>query len=308
MAEQITPRGRIQGIDLRDVWRIGEGKFVEKIQQSSAPEYMTEMIKQIKRLGRRVLGKQIIAVAEYGGIIDRGRPEVTIDDIYRKHPALADARQNNLITDQDVVEGSKKIRYVGDDENLINATCILPSMIRSGEYKANIPYGERMPIKKAVYRLRERESVDEKTEVERNRKMWEKLGRFFHLKPEGARRIDSLDALISYGREVRKTIIPLKFASEESYFRVEDPSIEIGDNKRLFGHINIQAVSMFVKDEHGSRVIVSHYVGKKWKDNSWPVVLGMIKEVERSIARAVDFEGNSHKFVIYAGKADGNNG
>lgn len=301
-------RARIQGVDLRDVWRIGEGKFVEKIQNSSAPEYMTEMIRQIKRLGRRVLGKQIIAVAEYGGMIDSDRPNVTIDDIYKKYPALAEARQDGLITDDDVVNGTKKIRYIGDDENLINATCILPSMIRSGEYKANIPYGERVPIKKAVYRLRERVSVDEKVEIERNRKMWGKLGRFFHIKPDGARQIDTLDSLISHGRDVGKTIIPIRFASEESYFRVEDPSIEIGDNKRLFGHINIQAVSLFVKDDHGSRVIVSYYVGKKWKDNSWPVVLKMIKGVESSIANAVDRERLSHKYVIYAGKVDGNKG
>ncbi len=303
MAEHKT---RIHGIDLNDVWRIGERKFVEKIEQSPAPEYMAKMIKQIKRTGRRVLGKQIIAVAEYGGKIDSKRPEVTVDDIYTKYPALGDARQAGLVSDQDVVEGTKKIKYIGDNENLISATCILPDTIRSGEYKADIPYGERVPIKKAVYSPRERESANERVEVERNKRMWGKLGRFFHFEPDAVRQTESLDFLISHGREVGKIIIPLRFASEESYFRVEDPSIEIGDNKRLFGHINIQAVSMFVKDDHGSRVIVAYYVGKKWKDNSWPVVLGMVKEVEKSIARAVEREGVSRKHLIYAGKADGN--
>lgn len=303
MSEQTR---RIQGIDLNDVWRIGERKFVEKIQASPAPEYMAEMIKQVKRLGRRVLGKQIIAVAEYGGKIDNRRSEVTIDDIYAKYPALAIARENGQITDEDVVEGIKKIKYIGDNENLISATCILPDRIRVGEYKADIPYGERVPIKKAVYRLRERESVDEKTEVERNKRMWDKLGRFFQFEPGAVAQTDNLDFLISHGREVGKTIIPLRFASEESYFRVEDPSIEIGENRRLFGHINVQAVSMFVKDERGSRVIVAYYIGKKWKDNSWPVVLGMIKDMEKSISRAVEQEGNSRKYIIYAGKADGN--
>jgi len=293
------------GFDLKDVWRIGEGQFVKKIEKAGAPTYMVDLIKGIKHAGRRVLGKQIIAVAEYSGKIDRERPNVTIDDIFRNYPPLAEALEKGLITVSDVESGIRKLNYLQENDHFVDMTCLLPREIRVDGYTASVNYSDRMPIKRAFFQQRERPTKDEKNEVERNGKMWKNLAGYFKYDRSIIAGINDInDAMSILGKD--KTIIPLRFSSEEYYIRVEDPSIDIGGNKRLWDHVNVQAASLFVKDENGSRVVVLYYLGKKWKGDSWPVVYSYIEKLRESISVGVQVEAKGRAFATPAGSVDGN--
>jgi hypothetical protein len=292
-------------IDPKDIWRIGERQTIERIKNHDRTNYFTKLVKAIKTVGREALGPKIIALAEYKGTLRDGE-RVIIDNIIESYSSLQQAYNERLITSEDIASGVERIGIVRHNSGLLDVTHILPAVINiPGEReKHELTDDQRIPIEKAVFTERA-ESNNQIVEVERNKRIWGLLANFFQLK----KGLESINTFEDFQRafEGNKIIIPLNFISKEYYFRVEEPSISISSGKRPSGHINIQAASLFIKDDHGSKIILVYFIGKRWDNSTWSFIKeNLVKQIANSIATARTIERANLQHPFSGGRADGN--
>lgn len=111
----------------RDIWHPTKTQVMDILKGAGTHEYLLELINTVKDLGIKTLGP--VAFFAEGYKLERSGPQANLEEVFASFPILRCACGEAGMTPQELCSALETVKYVGDDNRLVDATCILPQYV-----------------------------------------------------------------------------------------------------------------------------------------------------------------------------------